>query len=199
MKFSISAFIYKHLIDPILSSGQKHIIAKLSSSDRVLDIACGTGSLSLSMSAICSDVSGIDLNEEMIAVATESAISKNISNVQFSVADASDLSGFMDGSFSVAITSMAIHQFDGELAIRILKEMRRIANRVIIMDYYYPIRPGFTRWAVYSIEWIAGGDHNKNFRIYNKFGGLNHFLTEAGLSIVSDQHPIQAFRVVECK
>jgi SAM-dependent methyltransferase len=199
MKFSLNAFIYKHLIDPILSGGQKHIISKLSSSDRVLDIACGTGSLSVSISAICSEVRGIDLNEEMIGVATKSALNKNISNVQFSVADASDLSAYKDGSFSVAATSMAIHQFDGELAIRILKEMRRIAKRVIIMDYYYPLRPGFTRWAVYFIEWIAGGDHNRNFRIYNKLGGLNHFLSEAGLSIISDLHPIQAFRVVECK
>ena len=101
----------------------------LASDDRVLDVACGTGSLSIAISEQAAEGKGIDLSEEMIAIANDAANSKGITNVEFLNSDASDLSLYKNDSFDVAVTSMAIHQFDPDLAIRILKEMRRIARQ----------------------------------------------------------------------
>jgi len=101
--------------------------------------------------------------------------------------------------FSVAVTSMSVHQFDAELAIQVLKEMKRIASRLILMDYNYPLVRSINRSAIYSIEWMAGGDHWKNFKKYNQLGGLDYFLAEAGLSITKEIHRSTSFRVLECQ
>lgn len=198
MKFSINSFIYKHIIDRILSSVQQSIILRIGYDDRVLDVACGTGSLSIAISEQAAEVKGIDLSEEMIAIANDAANSKGITNVEFLNSDASDLSIYKNDSFDVAVTSMAIHQFDPDLAIRILKEMRRIAPRLIIMDYMYPRPFGFSSLILFIIERIAGGDHYRNFRKYNNLGGLDYFLSRSGLELKSDLYISSAFRVISC-
>ena len=181
MKISITSFIYRKVIDPILSKIQRSIINMVGPEDKVLDIACGTGSLSLTLSSKCKEVTGIDLSEEMIDLAIMSAIKQDRSNVNFFLKDATDLSEFKSGEFDFAITSLSIHQFDSSLAIEILREMKRISSRVLIMDYFYPIQTGFWRKIIYTVEWIAGGEHFRNFRNYNRLGGLDYFLLQAGL------------------
>ncbi|MDX2414997.1 MAG: class I SAM-dependent methyltransferase [Bacteroidales bacterium] len=199
MNFSLGGNTYKWIIDPLLSGAQKIIIKAVEPTDRVVDIACGTGSLSMAMALVSLDVKGIDLSEDMIKFASENADKKKISNVSFSAMDASDLTSFNKEEFSVAVTSMSIHQFDPQLAIQILKEMKRIAGKLILMDYTYPLKRGFTRSVVYSIEWLAGGDHWKNFRKYNKLGGLEYYLREAGLDIKKELYRSSAFRVLVCE
>jgi len=181
MRFSINSFIYTKLIDRILAGVQKSIIAELDQEDRVLDIACGTGSLSLAMAEKVKEVRGIDLSDEMIGIARQKAARLGRDNVSFELKDASDLSEFEDRSFDLAVTSMSVHQFDPELAISILMEMKRIAGRVIVMDYNHPMRPGISKLIITLIEWIAGGDHCRNFRIYKSKGGLNYFISKAGI------------------
>ncbi len=199
MNFSLGGNTYNWIIDPLLSGAQKRIIIALEPGDRVVDIACGTGSLSMAMALVSKDVKGIDLSEDMIKFASEIAGKKNISNVSFSAMDASDLTSFKKEEFSVAVTSMSIHQFDAQLAIQILKEMKRIAGKLILMDYAFPLKRGFTRSVVYSIEWLAGGDHWRNFRKFNQLGGLEYFLLEAGLDIKNELYRNSAFRVLHCE
>ncbi|MGM0667198.1 MAG: class I SAM-dependent methyltransferase, partial [Bacteroidota bacterium] len=159
MKYSLNGIIYRNIIDPILSQYYPRISEELKPDDTVLDVACGTGSLSLAMAALASRVKGIDLSEEMIGISNDQALRKKVDNVEFEIKDASDLSSFRDNQFNVAVTSMAIHQFDAELALEILKEMKRIAPKVIIMDYNYPMQPGISKLVIFTIECIAGGDH----------------------------------------
>ena len=99
--------------------------------------------------------------------------------------DAFDLSCFKENEFDVAVTSMAMHQFEPALAVKVLTEMKRIAPMVIIADYNCPMLPGIYRWLVYFIEKIAGGDHHRNFRNYMRVGGMGYFAREAGLAITS--------------
>jgi 2-polyprenyl-3-methyl-5-hydroxy-6-metoxy-1,4-benzoquinol methylase len=199
MKYSLNGIIYRNIIDPILSGYYRHITEELSKEDTVLDVACGTGSLSLAMSALSSRVKGIDLSEEMIDIANNQVLSKKVDNLEFEIMDASDLSSIGDNQFNVAVTSMAIHQFDSALALEILKEMKRIAPKVIIMDYNYPIQTGISKLVIFTIERIAGGDHYRNFRNFNRLGGLDHFINKAGLQRDSDKlRKSSAFRVVVC-
>jgi len=199
MKYSLNGIIYRNIIDPILSGYYRHITEELSKEDTVLDVACGTGSLSLAMSALSSWVKGIDLSEEMIDIASNQALRTKVDNLEFEIRDASDLSSIGDNQFNVAVTSMAIHQFDSALALEILKEMKRIAPKVIIMDYNYPVQTGISKLVIFTIERIAGGDHYRNFRNYNRLGGLDHFINKAGLRKESDKlRNSSAFRVVVC-
>ncbi|MEE4214705.1 MAG: class I SAM-dependent methyltransferase, partial [Bacteroidales bacterium] len=197
MKYSLNGIIYRNIIDPILSQYYPRISEDLKPGDTVLDVACGTGSLSLAMAALASRVKGIDLSEEMIGIANDQAERKKVDNLEFEIRDASDLSSIGDNQFNVAVTSMAIHQFDAELALQILKEMKRIAPKVIIMDYNYPMEPGMSKLVIFTIERIAGGDHYRNFRRFNELGGLDYFTEQAGLRIECEKlRKNSAFRVV---
>jgi len=200
MRFTINGLIYRGFIDPVLSSYYDKMTGEINPGDTVLDIASGTGSLALSISQIAVEVTGIDLSEEMVDLANRMAGKRNKENIEFMLKDASDLSLFKEDDFNVAVTSMAIHQFDPSLAVRILKEMQRIARKVIIMDYNHPIRKIIPRVVVLAIERIAGGDHYRNFRNYNSEGGLDYFIQKAGLTLRKEKLSKGAtFRIVVCE
>ncbi len=186
MNFSLKGFFYQVLIDPILSKLHDSITSNIEKSQRVIDIACGTGSLSLAVAKKALHVTGIDLSKDIIGTANRSATKRNAKNVKFEYQDASDLSCFKNKEFDIAMTSMAIHQFDADLAIRIMSEMKRIAPKIIIVDYNYPMPKGYSRSIAYGIEWLAGGDHYRNFKKYMTKGGIHTFLKESGLTIKSE-------------
>lgn len=186
MGFSSRGFAYQLLIDPILSRLHVPILENIESQHRVLDIACGTGSLSCAIAEKAYSVTGIDISEEMIVTALRSARRKNLTNITFEVHDASSLSHYRDNEFDIAITSMAVHQFDAELAMKIVSEMKRIAPVVIIVDYNSPMPEGFARNIAVGIERIAGGEHYRNFRIYMNNGGIKYFSDHTGLKAKSD-------------
>jgi len=173
------------LIDPLLKSVREDVIRKAESSDTVLDIACGTGSLALALAGKTLAVTGIDLDDELIMYAGNRAFKRGVSNVRFEVRDASDLSMFRDKEFGIAVTSMAVHQFEPQLAVKILTEMKRVASRVIIADYNHPLPQTLSGFAANTIEKMAGGDHYRNFRNYMSSGGISHFTDAAGMTINS--------------
>lgn len=185
MGFYWKGIIYRAVIDPMLSSLRRGVVDRISPDDSVIDIACGPGSLAMQIAKRANSVTAIDIEEYLIKYASQRAGKKGITNVSFRALDASDLSCFADSEFAVAVTSMAIHQFEPALAIKILAEMKRIASRVIVADYNCPIPPGIYRSLAYGIERFAGGDHYKNFRNYMNVGGMAYFAREAGLSIES--------------
>lgn len=200
MFFSLYGSIYQILIDPVLSRLYPYILSNINQSDKVIDVACGTGSLSLTISESGSYVTGIDISESMIETARKSAKKRNIKNVRFSVLDASDLSQFRNREFDVAVITMAVHQFDKEQAIKILGQMKRIAAKVIIMDYNYPIPANLPGAIASGIERIVGGEHYRNFRVYNKYNGMGYFLKRAGLVVRSQVvSGNQLFIISECE
>ncbi len=185
MRFYLKGFMYRMLIDPLLKSVREDVIRKAYSSDTVLDIACGTGSLALALAGKTLAVTGIDLDDELIMYAGNRAFKRGVSNVRFEVRDASDLSMFRDKEFGIAVTSMAVHQFEPQLAVKILTEMKRVASRVIIADYNHPLPQTLSGFAANTIEKMAGGDHYRNFRNYMSSGGISHFTDAAGMTINS--------------
>jgi len=185
MSFSFTTFFYRILIDPVLAKLHETILSNIMQEHRVIDVACGTGSQALSLAGKARSVTGIDLSEEMIATGARAAQRKGITNVNFELADASDLSNYKDHEFDTAITSMSIHQFEANLAVKILTEMKRIASKVIIVDYNHPMPKGFSRSLVFFIERFAGGDHYRNFKVYMGKGGLRYFTRAAGLTVKS--------------
>jgi len=199
MRFSLNGFIYRIFIDPLMSGLRKSVAEHVDPSYRVIDVACGTGALSLAMAETAMHVTGIDLSEDMIITAQRTARRRGATNVSFELHDASDLSRYRAGEFDLAVTSMAIHQFEAQLAIRILAEMKRISQRVIIADYSHNMRAGLPERLAWGIERMAGGDHYRNFRIYMQNGGAPWFVRQAGMKIVSDTARGGVFAVVKCE
>ena len=67
---------------------------------KLLDIGCGTGTMSLILSQVGYEVSAIDLSEEMLAIASERAQAMNV-HIPFFAMSMSELEGFKD--FDLAI------------------------------------------------------------------------------------------------
>ena len=187
MGFSVKGFFYRVFIDPLISGLRRRVASMILPGEKVIDIACGTGALSLAMTRSAGHVTGIDLSEDMITTARRTSQRRRVSNVSFSLLDATDLSCFPDLSFDVAVSTLAMHQFDPETGARVLGEMSRLAKRIIIADYNCPMRKGPAAWLSWSIERAARGDHYRNFRFYMARGGLVRLAADAGLAITTTE------------
>ncbi|MBN1789120.1 MAG: class I SAM-dependent methyltransferase [Bacteroidales bacterium] len=187
MPFSFQILLYQACIDPILARLHTSVLSHVGPSDRVLDIACGTGALAMAIAQKARQVTGIDLSKEAIAAAKRVARRNAINNVSFEIHDAGDLSLYTENEFDIAVTSMSIHQFDAELAVNILAGMNRVARRLILVDYNHHMRHGWGRSLAWAIERLAGGDHYRNFRIYMKKGGILYFARQAGIHLKSQE------------
>ena len=184
----------------MLGGLRKEIIKLSGSPKKIIDIACGPGTLATMFAENRVMTTAVDLDEDFIGYANELAEKKGMSNLRFEIRDASDLSVFKNGEFDVAVTSMSVHQFDAELAVSILTEMKRIAGMVVVGDYNYPLPSNYAGFLAKMIEWMAGGEHHSNFRTYNKLGGLNHFISTAGLNAErSSVRGNGVFRVIACR
>lgn len=194
-----SGIFYGTIVDPLLTPLRKHITSQIRSGEKVIDIACGTGAQIFEISNIAGKVVGVDLSESMIAWAKKTAKKQNINNVEFVVSDATNLKEFADKSFDVATMSLALHQFLPELHSAILNEMKRLANRIIVIDYAVPIPNNYIGIGSRVAEFLAGREHNRNFKKYCKLGGLNQILPENNLTIKKSRLFAKgAFRVVVC-
>jgi ubiquinone/menaquinone biosynthesis C-methylase UbiE len=107
----------------------------LSSTERVLDIACGTGEFERMVLAETptQQIIGVDISEQMLAIAKQK--NHTFPNVSFQIASASSLP-FVGNNFDVVVSANAFHYFDDPVAA--LEEMKRVLNlggRVVIIDW----------------------------------------------------------------
>lgn len=187
MGFSVKGFLYRVFIDPLINGLRRRVASMILPGEKVIDIACGTGALSLAMARSAGHVTGIDLSEDMITTARRTSQRRRVSNVSFALLDANDLSCFPDLSFDVAVSTLAMHQFDPETGAGVLREMSRLAKRIVIADYNCPMRNGPAAWLSRTIESAAAGEHYRNFRLYMARGGLVRLAADAGLAITTGE------------
>lgn len=194
-----SGTFYSTVIDPLLTPLRKHVLREIHSGEKIIDIACGTGAQVFEIAAKAGKVVGVDLSESMIRYAKKQAVKRNITNVEFVVSDATKLADFSDTSFDLAIMSLALHQFSPELHSPILNEMKRISKKIIMVDYAVPLPKNYTGTGSKVAEFLAGREHNNNFKQYCKKGGLNQILPENNLTIKKSKLFAKgAFQLVLC-
>ena len=178
-----SGIFYSTVLDPILAPMRKRVTIEILLGKKIIDIACGTGAQVFELSGIASEIVGIDLSESMINHAQNTCKKRGFPNAEFFVCDAVNLSRFETSSFDIAIMSMALHQFDSVLHTNILGEMKRVANQIIIVDYAVPLPKNYAGIGSRIAEFLAGKEHNRNFKQYYQLGGLNKILPENNLTI----------------
>jgi len=96
--------------------------AKIKQGDRVLDVACGTGVVSLTAARLGAKVSGVDLTPPLIVHAKENASLAKL-EVDFRESDAETLP-FTDGTFDVVVSQFG-HMFAPRPEV-VVKEMLRV-------------------------------------------------------------------------
>jgi ubiquinone/menaquinone biosynthesis C-methylase UbiE len=178
-----TGWFYRTFIDPLLKSGRKLITNNIKTGETVIDVACGTGALVFDLAEKAKKVVGIDLSDSMLKAAQREQTKRGINNTKFIATDATQLSIFRDNEFDVATLSMALHQFDPELHRPILNEMKRVAGKIIIVDYAFPLPKSINGLSAKIIEFLAGKEHNGNFKKYCKLGGLSSILEKNNLTI----------------
>ncbi len=112
-------------IEPLGTEIINHL--NLKATDRVLDVATGTGEPGLSIAKIVSNgkVVGTDISEKMIEIAEENAEKRNVRNYKAIVADVCDLP-FEDNSFD-AISCRFGFMFFPDMSLA-AKEMARVLH-----------------------------------------------------------------------
>ncbi len=160
------------LIDPLLAGIHDQASRLIMDGAKVIDIACGNGTLAFKYAPRASFVTGIDLSSEMINFARKRAEVKKIQNIEFFQLNAEDLRTFAAQEFDIASISMAVHQFSPAVAEKVLQEMKRIARYILIIDYQHPLPGGLSGRLTRIIEWMAGKEHNRNFGLFMNYGGV---------------------------
>ncbi|MBY0279226.1 methyltransferase domain-containing protein [Candidatus Binatia bacterium] len=110
--------------------------------DRVLDVACGPGFLTMAFAARAEQVTGFDATEALLDLARAEASRRGLGNVTFASGDAEQLP-YADESFDVVACRAAFHHFTRPE--RVLAEMRRVARRggrLVIADMLGSDEPG---------------------------------------------------------
>jgi len=126
--WDLAAAVYEPLWQAQLAPAQAGLLAcaGLSPGERVLDVACGTGVITLDAAARVSpggDVVGVDLSGRMVQAAQQRAAQARCSNVRFERMDAECLE-LPDHSFDVAMCALGLMYVPNP--DRALLEMRRI-------------------------------------------------------------------------
>lgn len=120
----------------------------------VLDVACGTGDMMLELRRRGYDVTGVDISEEMLAIAK-----RKVENGKWKVADAESLS-FEDSTFDAVTCAFGVRNFvhleQG------LKEMLRVlksGGSMAILELATPdsafVRPFYNLYTKHIIPWLG--------------------------------------------
>ena len=113
-------------------------LAKVSSGEKVLDVGCGTGSLTIMAKGEAGptgEVSGIDPAPEMIEIARSKAAGAGV-DVAFQVGTIEALP-FPDGTFDVVLSSLMVHHLPDDLKKTGFGEVHRVlkpSGRFLIVD-----------------------------------------------------------------
>ena len=120
-------------------------LANIKPGDKVLDVGCGTGSLTLTARSYVGPngkVFGIDAAPEMIEVASKKASRARL-DVVFEVGLIEALT-FPDATFNVVISRLAIHHLPDDLKRRGFAELLRVlrpGGHLLIADFKPPTNP----------------------------------------------------------
>ncbi len=129
----------------ILSHVRKEMVQEINPSNKtVLDVATGTGSLAIALSATAKKVVAIDLSDKMLDVAKKKRSNYELSFLQM---DASNMS-FQDGAFDIVTISLGLHDMPLEVRTAVLEEAKRVLKKdgkLYVLEYDVP-RNKLLRW-----------------------------------------------------
>jgi ubiquinone/menaquinone biosynthesis C-methylase UbiE len=116
-------------------------LARLEPDDRALDVGAGTGLLTLAAAPDVAHVTAVDISSAMCAHLEAQLVSRKISNVDVSVASATELP-VADTSVDVVLSNYCLHHLRDAEKREALAEIRRVlrpGGRLVIGDMMFRI------------------------------------------------------------
>lgn len=163
--YNLSTVFFSSLPDRVVD------VARLEEGSRVLDVATGTGRYAFAFARRGHGVTGVDLSEDMLAVAKRD---NRYKNARFLVANAVKLP-FKSNSFDASCVAFALHMMPAAVRDGALREMARVTKRngtVIIVDLAMP-KGRITRFLMAAMSKMSFGRLDPGFmrmmRAYSDF------------------------------
>lgn len=156
--------------------------------ESVLDVGCGTGTLSIALSQAGARVTGIDADGTALRIAQQKQTEADVP-VHFQQADARQLP-YDSGRFDRAVSSLFFHHLNAEDKARALQEMVRVTTpggRIVIADWTRPA--GWLRSMGFGIVRLLDGADVTQDHANGMFG---NYFAKAGLT---DPQKVAQFQV----
>ena len=151
----------------------------------ILDAGCGTGTQLKLLSRFGCKLYGVDASPVML----DAARRKLGDIAELSLQDISHMN-FPDRMFDLVTLVLVLHEVPALLRPAIITECKRVLKAdgcILLIDYHfgpYSFLPGYLlRILRRLVEMGVGREHYKNYRDYQKRGGLAPLLAETKLSI----------------
>ena len=145
-------------------SWRKRAVRELSvlhSSLSALDVACGTGDMAVSLAKRGCTVTGVDLSEEMLAIAKQKTASANsqFSIFNFQLANAEALP-FEDATFDAVTCAFGVRNFVHlEKGLNEMLRVLKPAGMMVILELATPdnpvVRPFYNLYTRHIIPWLG--------------------------------------------
>ena len=110
-------------------------VVNVDDTDVILDVACGSGLISIEFAKISSQVTGIDITPAMIQQAKLLQQKNMLDNLKWDIHDISDNLPYPTGSFSIVASRFSFHHLLNPLSV--LNEMNRVCavgGQIVVID-----------------------------------------------------------------
>jgi len=183
-EYEYSAKFYDPILFPFIRPIRNKVIALVKKYQyrSILDVCCGTGDQLKLLNQHGFTGEGIDLSDAMLSVAGEGEHKANCIHQ-----DATQMH-YEDAKFDLVMTAFSLHEKSHASARKIVEEMVRVTSEggdILIVDYELSEKTSaLSKILIYFIEWLAGGEHYRNFKSFLKKGGLPELLSGITLTEV---------------
>jgi len=190
--YSIGSNAYDFLIEPFLARIKLLTVRILlknfnkSYDMHILEVACGTGTLSHLLSKKGFNVFALDKSYSKIKHAQNKIDDSCIGKVTAIHGDAATMP-FYSASFDAVIMQLGLHEMGNNIRRDCGWEIIRVAknNAVFLFFDFAPTNKlSFSKFILTIIEFIAGKDHYRNGRRFIKDGGILSFLEDLNLEVI---------------
>ena len=176
-------WLYHFLVDPLLRRVHRLVRSQVKPGSTLIDIGCGTGELLFSLADVGSELVGVETSNRMWSFANRQARRRGFNNVQILFGDGAKLENYAAGFFDYAIACMVFHEMDASQRLPVLKEMKRLAPNLILVDYRVPPATNPAVTMCRFIERLAGPRHFRNYTSFVNGGGLLSVYETLGLTV----------------
>jgi len=125
-----------------LDKAYNRLTSHLKKGQRILDLGCGTGALTLRAAQKGAKIKGIDINAQMLEIVQKQAIKKNlIQNIKLYEMGVAELGSEKSESYDVVMSGLCFSELTENELIFTLKEINRILKPGGILLVVDEVRP----------------------------------------------------------
>lgn len=130
------------------------LLSNIKKDQKVLDLGCGTGSLTLRAARKGANVKGIDVNSQMLEIAQKRAAEANLAqNIELCEMGIAELGSEKSENYDAVTSGLCFSELTEDELIYALREVKRIlkpGGLLLVADEVRPIRvtKRITRWLI---------------------------------------------------